>query len=235
MKLKDLLEKEETTKVISVARMSDADKKKLKEKLKDISRDSDEFDEIAIDFAIDLLKHNGFVREKKSIEKALSVKEIIMSLEVPGTNMMELPAVNEFDIVMIAGTHTVFKIGSMSNAIYHPINKGSRKLSEGSSDTIELAKKRKANLTVELNKIDEDSMKHYGVDVDGQMHFKYGWSDDKLFLDVKKNRYVKTTRNGITAMPGNGMSGSATIFFDYKSLDKVKDVLSEEGWEPKEK
>ena len=122
MTLKSLLEKE-VVKVISVGKMSDTDKKELKSKLNNKVRDDDEFDEIAIKFATSVLKNNGFVREKNSIEKNLSVDEIIMALEVAGTSMMELPAVDEFDIVMIGGTDTVLRIGKGSNAVYHPISK----------------------------------------------------------------------------------------------------------------
>jgi len=122
MTLKSLLEKE-SYKVISVGKMSTEDKKELKSKLNNKSRDDDEFDEIAIKFATTVLKNNGFVRKPNEIEKALSVNEIIMALEVAGTSMMELSSVDEFDIVMIGGTDTVLRIGKGSDAVYHPISK----------------------------------------------------------------------------------------------------------------
>lgn len=122
MTLKSLLEKE-TVKVISVGKMSVKDKAELKTLLADVDRDDDQFETIAIKFATSILKKNGFIREKKSVEKSLSVDAIIMALEVAGTSMMELPSVNEFDIVMIAGTDTVLKIGNGSDTVYHPISK----------------------------------------------------------------------------------------------------------------
>ena len=99
--------------------------------------------------------------------------------------------------------------------------------------TIDLANKRNEDLTVTLKKLTDDEQKHYGVDVNGQMSFKFGWSDDDNFLDVKNKRYIKTTRDGITAMLGNGMSGTASLFFDYNDLDKVIEKLTKIGWTPK--
>jgi len=83
-----------------------------------------------------------------------------------------------------------------------------------------------------LKKIDSKTQNHYGVNLNGHMTFKFGWSDDKNFLDVKNNKYVKTTKNDISAMLGNGMSGSASIFFDYNDLEKVIKKLEKIGWKP---
>jgi len=123
MTLKSLMEENEKVLVISVGKMSNKDKGELQSRLEGISRDDDKFEEIAKEFATNLLKNNGFAKQKKSIEKALTVDEVIQALEVAGTSMRELPVVNEFDIVMIGGTDTVLKIGNGSDATYYPISK----------------------------------------------------------------------------------------------------------------
>ena len=121
MTLKSLMEEKEL--VVSVGTMRDEYKGKLQSRLEGISIDDAKFEEIAKEFATNLLKNNGFAKQKKSISMTLTVKEIIQALEVAGTSMIELPVVNEFDIVMIGGTDTVLKIGNGSDAAYHPISK----------------------------------------------------------------------------------------------------------------
>jgi N-methylhydantoinase B/oxoprolinase/acetone carboxylase alpha subunit len=121
MKLKDFLT-EEVTKVISVARMSDANKGDLKKKVKGMDKADDEYQEIVSAFGKDVLKHNGYIRDKKSIEKALKVDHILGALEPGGEGFIELPSVNEYDVVMIAG-ESFMKIGRSSDFIFAPITK----------------------------------------------------------------------------------------------------------------
>lgn len=93
------------------------------------------------------------------------------------------------------------------------------------SRTLELAIQRDTSLVVELKKIDQNSQDHWGINLDGMMTFKSGFSETELFLDIVKGKYVTTTRGNITAMLGNGMSGNATLFFNYSAVDDVKKIL----------
>lgn len=90
------------------------------------------------------------------------------------------------------------------------------------SRTLELAIERESSLVVELKQIDKKSQDHWGIDLDGMMTFKSGFSETDLFLDVVKGKYVTTTKGKITTMMGNGMSGNATLFFNF---DAVKEVI----------
>ena len=98
------------------------------------------------------------------------------------------------------------------------------------SRTLELAKKRGESLDVELSLIDETAMNHWGVELNGIMTFKSGFSDTDSFFNVVKNKYV--TKSKIKCSIGNGMSGSATIFFDYNKLKEVTVILKKDGWNP---
>jgi len=121
MKLVDILFEAKVL-VVTVKEMSDANKGELKSKVKDLDRASDEYEEIAKNFCIDVLTNNGYVKKGKSTDYTGTANDLIIALE-SGSSSIEMPSMNQFDIVMIAGMQTYLKIGSGIDSIYVEINK----------------------------------------------------------------------------------------------------------------
>jgi len=132
-----VVEAKETEKLISVLMIDTSDKGELIQKIEAAYKKAlknkevyslatfkltDECADVVKNFVSDRSVRSNYVRNKREITKVDSERNILMALEGSATSMMELPAINEYDIVMIGGNSFV-KIGSMSDFVYIPIDK----------------------------------------------------------------------------------------------------------------
>ena len=101
MKLKDLLEAP-LNKMVHVFRMTDEDRKELKELIsKDLNME--EFDKQFMELCVDLDKHNRYIKHEDSATIPGTIDEIIHAVKKKTSDAASLPTMKVGDLVKVGG------------------------------------------------------------------------------------------------------------------------------------